>query len=154
MMCQMIIVVHMPLRLCQGVEQDCFVHNNIQHGLAVLSHVGIFFLFVPFSTFSLSVSLVPVCVYSLYPLRRSVQSLQRWQLPSNVEAANQKKRTWSRSMGHASGRERDTHRQAQEERERKEILKERARACVHVRYIRSREENRERNVYLNVCVCV
>ena len=112
MMSQMIIVVHMPLRLCQGVEQDCFVHNNIQRGLALLSHVGIFFLFIPFSTFSLCVSLclslVPVCVYSLYPLRRSVQSLQRWQLSSNVEAANQKKRTWSRSMGHASGRERHT----------------------------------------------
>ena len=50
-------------------------------------------------------------------------------------------------MGHANGRE--THRQAQQERERKEILKERAGACVHVRYV---EEERE--MYLNVCVCV
>ena len=138
MMIQMIIVVHMPLRLCQGVEQDCFVHNNIQHGLALLSHVGIFFLFIPFSTFSLSLSLSCscLCVQSISAQTQRAESaavaasIQRGSCESeekNLEPINGP-RQWTR--------ERDTHRQAQEERERKEILKERARACVHVRYIR------------------
>ena len=94
-----IMVVPMALRLCQGVERDCFVHNSTttwtRLGSAFACRHFSFFLFIRFSTFSLSCSCR--CVHSVYiRSEASMQSLQRWQLwpwhPKRGEAANQKEK--------------------------------------------------------------
>ena len=136
----------MPLRLCQEVEQDCFVHNSTTRTRLLLSHVDIFIFIFFHSLFNfLSLSLVSVAVCTVYIRLEAACRVCSGGSFHDVEAANKKKRTWGRSMGHANGRQ--THRQAQQERERKEILKERerVRACIYVR-------GRRRGMYLNVCV--
>jgi hypothetical protein len=157
-------VVPMALRLCQGVERDCFVHNSTttwtRLGSALACRHFSFFLFIRFSTFSLCLSLVPVavCTASISAQRRACRVCSGGSFGHGIQNVGKlrirKKRTWGRSMGHANGRE--THRQAQQERERKEILKERARACVHLdgtwKKNREREREREKCIYLNVCV--
>lgn len=135
-----IMVVPMALRLCQGVERDCFVHNSTTTWTRASALACRHFLFFFSLAFQLSLSLCVSlscscrCVHSVYIRSEAgMQSLQRWQLwplhPKRGSCESERKEPgadqWATPM---DGRR--TGKRSRSEKGRKSLKRERVRACI------------------------
>jgi hypothetical protein len=135
-----IMVVPMALRLCQGVERDCFVHNSTttwtRLGSALACRHFSFFFFSFAFQLSLSVSLLflSLCAQRLYPLRGGHAE------SAAVAALAMASKTWGscESERKEPGADqwatpmdgRRTGKRSRSEKGRKSLKRERVRACI------------------------